>query len=578
MREERGKIFIIISGIIFLILIFRIFYLQNGGDKSLFERALNNKIEDIIITPSRGNIYDRNGNLLVDNKHSYNLYIVPKWFEKDSLSAKILASILEINPDSLLKDVSRMKKKDREYSYRRNIGINTYLKYSEQEKSLRGVRVKNEWKRDFPLEIAPHLIGHLVEAKDKKILKKGQKLGDLVGIDGVEYVYDDILRGKKGLEQEIRDVKSKKVSDYKKENWISAVKGEDIYLTIDYRLQMFTEKLLDGKSGSIIVMDCNNGEILAMASKPDFSLSIYSERISNETWNKLINDPGRPLYSKAVQGEYSPGSLLKMINYLSAAEQEIVDRSTKFNCPGGMKIGNSYKKCWYHKGHGEINGISAIQVSCDVYFYEVAKNIDIDRWNRYLKKFGIGEKTGVDLRYERDGNIPDYKFYRSRFRGSLLGRFANLLIGQGEILVTPLQTAVFISSIANGGFRVKPRVVQKYGSDNNFSYTKKKATPIEINREDLKSVRKGMFNVVNILGGTAYKHRSEKIIFAGKTGTVENAHGPDHAWFSGYGPYEDPQITVIGFIEHGEHGSAVAPLVKDVFEFWSELKTDSLKN
>ena len=303
MREERGNLFIIISGVIFLVLIFKIFYLQNGGDDTLLDRALNNKIEDIVISPSRGNIYDRNGKLLVDNRHSYNLYIIPKWFERDSTSAEILASILEMDVDSLWSDVDDMKKRDREYSYRRNIPIDTYLKYSEQENNIRGVRVKNEWKRDFPMELAPHLIGHLAEIKDKKRLKDGQRLGELIGVDGVEYIYDDILRGKKGLKQEIRDVKSRKVSDYKEENWIPAIKGDDLYLTIDYRLQNFTEELLKDQSGSIIVMDCNNGEVLAMASKPDFSLNIYSDRISTEQWRSLINDPGRPLYSKAIQGE-----------------------------------------------------------------------------------------------------------------------------------------------------------------------------------------------------------------------------------------------------------------------------------
>ena len=571
MREERGNIIIIVSGVIFLILIFKMLYLQNGGDDSLFDRALNNKIEDVVINPSRGNIYDRNGKLLVDNRHSYNLYIVPKWFEKDSSSAEVLASVLEMDVDSLWSDVDEMKRRDREYSYRRNIPIDTYLKYSEQEKNIRGVRVKNEWKRNFPVEMAPHLIGHLAEIKDKKQLEGGKRLGDLIGVDGVEYIYDDVLRGKKGLKQEIRDVRSRKVSDYKKENWIPAVKGDDLYLTIDYRLQNFTEDLLKGKSGSIIVMDCNNGEVLAMASKPDFSLNIYSDRISTETWSSLMDDPGRPLYSKAIQGEYSPGSILKMINYLSAAEQDIVDKSSKFYCPGGMKIGNSYKKCWNHSGHGTVNGISAIQMSCDVYFYEVAKDINIDKWNSYLRKFGIGEKTGVDLRYERRGNIPDHKFYRSRFRGSLLGRFANLLIGQGEILVTPLQATVFISALANGGYKVKPRVVQKYGHDENFRYTDSELTPINIDPIDLKTATKGMYHVVNTEGGTAYRHRSKKLTYVGKTGTVENAHGKDHGWFSAYGPYEDPKITVIGFIEHGEHGSSVAPLAKKVFEYWAEL-------
>ena len=260
-----------------------------------------------------------------------------------------------------------------------------------------------------------------------------------------------------------------------------------------------------------------------------------------------------------------------MINYLAAADQKIVDKSTQFYCPGGMKIGNSYKKCWKHAGHGTVSVLTAIQMSCDVYFYETAKTIDIDKWNSYLKRFSIGSRTGIDLRYERPGNIPDHKFYRSKFRGSLLGRFANLLIGQGEILTTPLQATVFISGIANGGFRVKPRVVQKYGHNDSFKYTKVESTPIGINPTDLKTVQKGMYNVVNKMGGTAFRHRSKKVTFAGKTGTVENAHGKDHAWFSSYGPVDDPKITVIVFIEHGEHGSGIAPLAKQVFEYWSEL-------
>ncbi|MBN1967969.1 MAG: penicillin-binding protein 2 [Candidatus Delongbacteria bacterium] len=569
--ETRAKIVFAISLFILSILLFRLFYLQNIDNDPYENRAKNNMISDITIEPSRGAIYDRNGTLLIDNRNSYNIYLVPERIENDTNSLITLASVLEINADSLFEEISDLSVKNREYRIRRNIDMKTYLRFAEKSKSIRGARILNEWRRNFPIETAPHILGYLSEIKEKDELKPGLKIGDLVGKEGIEFVYDSLLRGSKGLKQELRDVKSRKVSDYNPENWIKPKKGDDIYLTIDSRLQEFTENLMKDLSGSIVVMNCNNGEILAMASKPDYPLTVFSDKISPETWNELVNNPDRPLYSKAVQGEYAPGSILKMLNYLSAAELKVVNKSTIFYCPGGMTIGNSFKKCWLHSGHGDVNITGAIQMSCDTYFYEVAKNIDIDKWHNVLKRFGLGNKTGIDLRYERPGNVPDKKFYKSKFRGSMLGRYANLMIGQGEILITPLQAAVFTSALANDGYLLKPRLLKCNVSETDSIESTVEKSKIEVNLEDIKTVKNGMFHVVNTAGGTAYRSRSDKITYAGKTGTVENAHGGDHAWFTSFGPYDNPEISVVIFEEHGKHGSSVAPLAKKIYEYWYEL-------
>ncbi len=576
MRSIRAKTYFFFAIFLFLILFIKIIDLQFLRNEKLKKRAFNNKIKQIETSPARGNIYDRNGVLLVDNRPAYNLYVVPSRVLKSEKTLSILSEITKTPKDSLIEELLKNKKKmHHQIRLMNNIGLKIYSQLEEISTSLRGVIVKNEWRRHYPQHTAVHILGYLGEIKLKEELKRDLKIGDLAGKRGIEAVYDSLLQGQKGYRKELRDVQSKKVSDYDIDSWKKALKGDQLYLTIDYQLQSYIEKLFAGQSVACIVLDNSKGEVLAMVSLPDYPLEIFSRRMSHEEWNNWLNMEGKPLYNKCVLAEYPPGSVIKMASTLSALDQHIFDHRTEVYCPGGLQIGRRFFKCWKRDGHGKVDGIRAIMHSCDTYFYELAKKINLDRWHEYLSSLGLGEKTGIDLDLEKAGNLPDSQDYK-KFRGSKIGRYANLMIGQGEVLTTPLQIAYYTMILANEGKKVRPHLFYKaIAPDSSVSYFKMKTDSLEIDKRNLAYIKKGMFEVVNTWGGTARKSKSEIVAFAGKTGTAQNPHGPDHGWFTCFAPYKNPEITVTIFGEHGLHGSSMAPYAKKIIEKWHDLKENN---
>lgn len=572
--------FIFIGGILLLSILFiRIIFIQYIVSEPLLERGRQNKIKKTIIEPSRGNIYDRNGVLLVDNRHAYNLYTVPEWLLSKESSIDFLSEVFEVEKDTLVTQLLSRNKR-MEYRLFRNIGFDKYSAIVESQKSHYGVTIKNEWRRNSVVKIAPHVLGYLGEVRvHDDISDDDIQVGDLIGKAGVEFTYDHLLRGQKGIKLEIKDARSKKVSNYRPDLWKDPIKGSDLYLTIDSELQLFIEDLLKDKVATCVVLDVNNGEVLAMASKPDYDLDIFADKVSYDTWNSLNNDPRKPLINKAIMAEYSPGSVIKMGNVLAALDQNIVDKKTKVYCPGGMQVGNRFYKCWNHAGHGKVDAIQAIMMSCDTYFYDIATKIDIDKWHDFLYQFGFSEETGIDLPFEREGLLPDKDYYNKRVKGSHLGYYSNIMIGQGEFIVTPIQIALYTAMLANDGKKVKPHLLYKYENTTQDSISEPFIYPefipedtIRFNNRHLSIVRKGMYHVVNTDGGTARRSKSQLITFVGKTGTVQNAHGKDHGWFCAYAPYEKPEISIAIFEEHGEHGSDLAPLARQITEFWFKKK------
>ncbi|OGE84064.1 MAG: penicillin-binding protein 2 [Candidatus Delongbacteria bacterium GWF2_40_14] len=574
MNSSRVKLFFWFAAAAFIITLIRVLYLQYF-DEELKRRSELNMVRTNIVEPSRGRIFDRKGVLLIDNQYAYNFYIIPEQFLKNPRSMDFVFDNLKIEKDTLLAELNSPEvHKDRFYRLMRDIDFSLFSSVMEKGKELRGIYIKKEWTRKFEVNSAPHLLGYLGEAKNHEELTEEISYGDLVGKKGLEYVYDKILRGEKGFTQEIKDVKGKKVSDYKKEEWKEAVRGSDIYLTIDLELQMHIEELFKKKSGSVIVQDCRNGEILAMLSKPDYPIDLFNKKLSKEEWKKWSEDPSEPLYNKAIMGLYPPGSVIKMATIIAATDQNIKTPGDKVNCPGGMQIGNRFIRCWNRDGgHGLVDMLSAIYMSCDTYFYDIAIRINLDKWKSSLERLGFGEKTGIDLRYERGGLVPDIQYYKKRIKGDLDGRSANLMIGQGELLVTPLQIANYTSIIANSGIRHIPHLLHKYGEEGSFSYYDSTCTDtLQLNKKILSVIKKGMFHVVNTPGGTAFRSKSYLIEFAGKTGTAQNPHGDDHAWFTSFGPFENPEITVTVFEEFGQHGSGAGLIAKDIYEFWYNSK------
>jgi penicillin-binding protein 2 len=574
MNYSRVKAFFYISLLVFVIIIARIIYIQYF-DEELKKRSELNRVRTLVVEPSRGRIFDRNGKLLIDNQYAYNLYVIPEQFLKNERSVDFIIENLNFDKDTLLTELNSPEvHQDRFYRLMRDIDFSVFSSVTEKGKELRGIYIKKEWTRKFEINTAPHILGYLGEAKNIEELTDEISYGDLVGKKGIEYIYDNILRGEKGFMQEIKDVKGNKISDFKKEEWKEAVKGHDVYLTLDLELQQYIEKLFENKSGSVIVQDCNNGEILAMLSKPDYPVDLFNKKLSKEEWKKWSEDPAEPLYNKAIMGLYPPGSVIKMATIFAATDQNLKTPGDKVNCPGGMQIGDRFIRCWNRQGgHGNVDMLSALYQSCDTYFYDIAIRIDLDKWKATLERLGFGNKTGVDLRYERSGLVPDIQYYKKRITGDLDGRSANLMIGQGELLVTPLQIANYTSTIANGGIRLTPHLLYKYGEEGNFAYYDSALTDtLLLNKKILGVIKKGMYHVVNTPGGTAFRSKSYLVDYAGKTGTAQNPQGEDHAWFTSFGPFDDPEITVTVFEEFGLHGSGSGLIAKEIFEYWYNSK------
>ena len=569
MSQNRVIFFYRLSIILFAVIIARVIKLQYFDTVSA-RRAQLNMVSTTVIQPSRGRILDRNGKVIIDNQYAYNLYVVPLYLLRSPSSLDFLSELLNIDSDSITALITSPNvHRDRFFRLMRDIDFKTFSAITEKNKDIRGIYVKTEWTRKFVVETSPHIIGYLGEAREFEETSEQISYGDLIGKDGIEFMYDSLLRGEPGYIKKIRDVRGNIVSDYNRDEWKEPVIGKDIYLTIDLKLQLFIEELLGGRSATAVVQDINTGEILALASKPDFPLHIFSRRLSQEEWKRWSEDPLKPLYNKAIMGLYPPGSVIKMATVLAAAEQKIKIPEDRVHCPGGMQIGNRFIRCWLHSGHGAVNMTQAIMMSCDTYFYDIALSVDVDKWKSTMESFGFGRRTGIDLRFERAGLVPGYDYYRKRIRGDLTGRYANLMIGQGELLATPLQISNFTSIIAAGGKRFNPFLLYAYGNGNSLTYNSiSPRDSLDLDPEILKTIRESMYHVVNTFGGTAFRAKSEMITIAGKTGTAENAHGDDHAWFNAYAPYETPEIAVTVFEEHGLAGSLAALKAKEIIEFW----------
>jgi penicillin-binding protein 2 len=367
---------------------------------------------------------------------------------------------------------------------------------------------------------------------------------------------------------------------------VAAKPGQNVHLTIDFRLQKKAESLLRGVAGAAVAMEPASGRILALASSPSFDQNYFVDGMSHEQWDLLISNPFRPMENKAIQGEYPPGSTYKIITAIAGLVEGVIDENTEVFCPGYYRFGNRVYRCWKKGGHGRVKIIKAIAESCDVYFYQVGDLLGVDRLAWYAKAAGLGSSTGIRLDKEADGLIPTAAWKKKR-TGVVWqkGETLSVAIGQGFNLATPLQIASMIAAIANGGTRYKPIILDSIKTaDGRLVYQNEPQVmgKIPLTERALKLVRKGLWEVVNSDRGTARGSRLADIYFSGKTGTSqvisrkkddtrpENerpAHLRPHAWFVAYAPSDAPQIAIAVLIEHGEHGSgAAAPIAREMIK------------
>jgi len=577
--ESKRAIFSVSLGVVFLILLGRFAYVQLYHGEQYREVSERNRVRVIDIEPPRGVIRDRYGEILVDNRPAYAVYAIPAEVESGAGALGILATAFHTTEKEVKTQIDRNKRGNyAPVKIGRQIDFAGFSLLHERRLELPGVDFRPESRRAYLSGVkAPHLFGYLSEISDAELTTNGNKYspGDLIGKKGIERQYESILRGAKGRRFVEVDALGRPVRDLTEADSpllrnLNPVPGTDLVLGIDASLQRMLESELAGRNGGAVVLNCKNGEVLALVSKPDFDPDVFSKPMTREVWTQMINDPNRPLYDRMVQSLFPPGSTFKLVLALAGLQSGLINPEERVFCPGYYRLGTRSFECHRKGGHGTVNLLAAIEQSCNVYFYRMGLKVGLANWSHYAKLFGFGKATGIDLIGESSGLVPDQEYFDQRYGAGKWskGQILNLAIGQGDLLVTPLQMAYLAMVLANEGHMFRPRL--KRGTIISSTPQEQFDEPdsMTITGVDAKNfalVKQGMYRVVNGGAGTARSSKVQGITSAGKTGTAQNPHGESHAWFIGFTPYEDPQIAYCVFIQNGGAGSAVAaPIAKKI--------------
>jgi len=545
---------------VILILLVRFLSIQIiSGD--LYElKSIENSVKIETKFPVRGNIYDRNGLLIADNRPAFSLYLVRS--RTNSYTISRLGSILDLDLDDIEKKL-RQGGPFQPVKIARHIDQVTLTTLQENILELPGLEWKVEPKRHYIYDKAfAHVLGTLGEIDENELDKTSEyEPGDIVGKKGIEKRLDRELRGRKGYEFIKVDAVGRVVEKVNQSKSSLPYPGNDLYLTIDAGLQVYADSLFMGRRGALVATDVRNGEILTMLSNPSYDLNIFTGPVDSKVWSELISDTLHPLYDRTSQSTYPPGSTFKIVAAIAALNEAIITPSWRVNCPGYYQIGRRTVRCWKADGHGTLDLLGAIKNSCNVYFYKLGLEIGIDIWSKYSNLLGFGSKTGVELSNEKAGLVPSEEYYKRVYgeKNITPGLIANLAIGQGELLVTPIQMGQFAMILANAGTYYRPHLIHKFQDKVSKTENTTQTASIKIDKirpEVFDIVKKGMGDVV--AEGTGGRARIIGIKFAGKTGTAQNPHGDSHSWFICFAPYDNPEIALGIIVENGGSGSAVA--------------------
>ncbi|HUI30107.1 MAG TPA: penicillin-binding protein 2 [Candidatus Acidoferrales bacterium] len=551
------------------------------GDLQLMNEVVYGKKSEEITTrilvqqPLRGEIFDRNGSVLVENDPAYEVSVIPYEFKNTQIPS--LAALLQM--DSI--DISRRIQIGENISpyfpvrLKRDIPFATLSSIEEHLKDFVGVYFDIEPKRVYIGKArAAHVLGFTKEISEPQLATLGDyyKPGDIVGYTGLEASYETILRGQKGLRYLAVNARGQTMGSYDNGKIdVQAQDGSDLHLSLDEGLQVLAESLMVGKKGAVVALDPNNGEVLAMVSAPDFDPSVFSGYTSKQQWEELNNGDNHALFNRATMSVLPPGSTFKMVLASAALQEGTIKDSWTVHCPGSFYFGTRLFRD--DAVHGTVNVYEAIEKSCDVYFYNLMLKVGFDAWTKYGEMFGFGTKTGIDLREESAGILPSRDYYDQIFGKNrwTSGYLISLAIGQGEVSVTPLQLAAYTMTLANFGDYFQPHIV-RYICDQRTGktfYTQYSERNIPISKEVFDELRQGMELVVNGPAGTGSVAQIPGVIVAGKTGTAQNPHGKPHSWFIAFAPFDNPKIALCVLVENaGWGGSVAAPIAKQLLQYY----------
>jgi penicillin-binding protein 2 len=575
--KSQIKIIIIIVITIIIGRLFQMQVLKTDYYKLLSEK---DRLRSEVIPAPRGRIFSREGEILAESRPSYSIIIDP--YQVDPTEITRLSNVLDMKEEAIYKKV----KPHFRTSNIRRVSFDEISRVIEEQELFPSIRVITEPVRYYPYDsILSHLLGYTGEITDEELKdsRRFYRKGDIVGKKGVEKSYEYYLRGKKGVNFVEVDVRGRVVRRFDGSKATRAERGNDIYLTISKDLTLYADSLLkDYKCAALIAMDPRSGEILLYYSKPGYPSNKMTEGIPVYEWDTLRYREDAPLWDRIISGEYPPGSIFKIPTAIIALENGVLDEWKEFEpCKESLYIGDRYFGCW--KKHGKLRLKDAIIQSCDVFFYQVGMSMSLEEMIEGARKLGFGKECGIGLPGERGGFLPSREWYNEKYgrRGWDRGVLANLAIGQGEILITPLQLVTFFSSIANNGWTYTPYIISEIRNKNGeiIKTPELKKITLPISSSVIDIIRESMEGVVNNEKGTAYWTRLREINVAGKTGTAQNPQGEDHSLFVGFAPFHEPKIVVFTVVENSGHGSVyAAPITTKIIKRYLSKTLDSLYN
>ncbi|MDA9792965.1 penicillin-binding protein 2 [Bacteriovoracaceae bacterium] len=584
----------------FAIIFLRLWYLQVIKGEHLHSYSVKNRLRREIVRAPRGMVFSRDGKLLVNNTPRFDAVLTRQYLINPKVTLARLAKILKMPPKRVKRIIKKhsSQAKYRPIIIKKNISREEVAVIETNNAELAGVSVETFISRKYKdTEVGAHLLGYISEINQNQLPKYTRRdnyeyrLGDFIGQFGLEQQMDKTLRGVNGFEYVEVDAFGRKKRYISKDNLFKGIKnqpsvpGKNIKLTIDHNMQLAGAQALTGKTGSVVAIDISTGQILTMVSSPAFDPAVFSKGLSSKYWNSLRNNPNKPMYDKAIQNHYSPGSTFKPFTAIAGLEEGLIDGNSKIRCHGTFKLGRRVYHSWKKYGTKKVDVRNALQQSCNIFFYTLGSKLDIDVLGKYARMFGLGEKTGVGLPREVSGLIPS-KEWKLKLKGEVWqqGETLSCSIGQSYILASILQMANAYAAIASEGKLYRPYLVKEI-FDNSGKVLEKfepeLIRDIKLKPSTFKLVKEGLYRVVNTPKGTAWWRRGRGNQMAGKTGTsqvvsqaadklykkCEEAEEKfrHHGLFVAFAPFDNPKIAVASLVEHGCHGSsAAAPVVEKV--------------
>ncbi len=585
--RQRSRVLRVATFALFLLIVGRLGWLQLARGTIYRELSEENYVQGFEIRAPRGLVLDRNGITLADNRAALSITLSRVRERDDVVVAARLADLLDL-PESYV--ASKLKESRSRYygsvALLEDAEFDEVARVEEHRSELPGVKVTMTAIRRYAQgDLATHAIGYVSEISETELAEVeplGYASGDVVGKTGLEKRYELLLNGRDGAEYWVVDAAGREIYPFAGGLSREARPGHNLVLTIDMPAQRTAEELLDEfEAGSIVAIEPTTGDVLVMASHPSPDPNAIVSGLGREEWNELLRAPRHPLLNRSVQATYPPGSPFKLVTAGAGLEEGVIDHATTVVCKGAYKYGIRTFRCWKPEGHGLVDVLKGIVESCDVYMYQVGAKLGVATLMDWTERCGFGERTGIDIGGEVSGNVPTPDWYDRNYgrRRWSRGVVINLSIGQGELLVTPIQAAAFVAGIVNDGLVPQPHLLKRVETYSGRVIGTARTGALHrlpFKESTLAFLRRSMVDVVEAPNGTGKQSRLPGVEVGGKTGTAQNPHGEDHAWFVAYAPAENPRIVLAVIVENAGGGGAIAaPIAREVMRSYLRLPEPS---